>query len=198
MFEYSGLAIGFYKPDGTVISYNQLAIQNMGGNIQDYSGKSIYEVFPKESADFYMNRILKAINSESSEEYIDFVSLVPGDKWFSSTFTKIVDHNDEVLGVQIISKDITKTINMENALKASERKYRLITENGSDVITIYNITKNIHTYISPSVEKMRGFTVEEVRTMKFQDSIDPELFEYNINILNKNMDNFLQIGRAHV
>jgi len=191
LFEYSGLAVGFYKPDGTIISYNQLAIQNMGGDIQDYSGKSIYEVFPKASADFYMNRILKAINSESSEEYIDFVSLAPGDKWFSSTFTRIVDHNDDVIGVQIISKDITQTINMENALKASERKYRLITENGSDVITIYNISKNIHTYISPSVQKMRGYTVEEVRTMKFQDSIDPELFEYNINILNKNMDDFL-------
>ncbi len=191
LFEYSGLAVGFYKPDGTVISYNQLASQNMGGNIGDYDGKSIYDIFPKASADFYMARIVKAISAESSEEYIDFVPLEPGDKWFSSTLTKIVDQSDEVIGVQIISKDISQSINMENDLKASERKYRLITENNSDVITIYNISKNIHTYISPSVEKMRGFSVEEVRIMKFEDSIDPELFDFTVSMLMKNMNDFL-------
>lgn len=191
LFEYSGLAVGFYKPDGTVISYNQLASQNMGGNVGDYDGKSIYEIFPKASADIYMSRILKAISAESSDEYIDFVSLESGDKWFSSTFTKIINQSDEVIGVQIISNDITQAIKMENDLKASEKMYRLITENGNDVVTIYNITKNMHTYVSPSVQKMRGFTAEEVRRLKFEDSIAPEIIAFTISTFTKNMHDFL-------
>jgi len=191
LFEYSGLAVGFYKPDGTIISYNQLASQNMGGNIGDFDGKSIYDFFPKESANLYMSRIVKALSANSAEEYTDFVSLKTGDRWFSSTYKNVIDHSGVILGVQVISRDITQAIKMENDLKASEKMYRLITENGNDIVTIYNITKNIHTYISPSVQKMRGFTPEEVRKLKFEDSIAPELYEFTISTLMKNMDDFL-------
>ena len=47
-------------------------------------------------------------------------------------------------------------------LHESEAKYRFLADNISDVIWIYNLQRGCWEYVSPSVEKLRGFTVEEV------------------------------------
>jgi PAS domain-containing protein len=47
LFEYSGVGIGYYTTDGIVISYNQKALENIGGKIEDYVGKSIQALFPE-------------------------------------------------------------------------------------------------------------------------------------------------------
>ncbi|MEI7885721.1 MAG: PAS domain S-box protein, partial [Clostridia bacterium] len=120
LFDYSGLAIGFYKPDGEVISYNKKAAANMGGKPEDYIGKSIYELFPRSDADFYMGRINIALASDGQQEYEDYVALLPGEKWFLSTFNRIIGSNGEILGVQIISQDITEKKETVNSLKETQ------------------------------------------------------------------------------
>jgi PAS domain S-box-containing protein len=124
LHESAGIGIGYYKPDGTVISYNLLAAQNMGGNPEDFNGKSIFQLFPKQEADFYLGRITKAVGEEKPMIYEDLVSLPGGDKYFLSTFTTIKDARKNVLGVQIISQDITDLKKDQELLRQSEEKLK--------------------------------------------------------------------------
>ena len=57
--------------------------------------------------------------------------------------------------------DITDNKKSEINLRKSIKKYQLLAENISDVITVHNYTKNKFTYISPSVFQLRGFSPEE-------------------------------------
>ncbi|MDY6827419.1 MAG: CHASE domain-containing protein [Bacillota bacterium] len=57
---------------------------------------------------------------------------------------------------------------MTFALSESERKYRYMTENIADVIWTIDLEGNI-TYISPAIEKLIGFTSEEVMSMPISD-----------------------------
>jgi PAS domain S-box-containing protein len=120
LHETAGVGIGYYTPDGTVISYNTIAAQNMNGKPEDFAGKSIFDLFPKEVAEFYFKRIQKAINSKTPEEYEDKVELATNTKWFSSVYNRIQDSNQKIIGIQIISTDITDRKQAELALKQSQ------------------------------------------------------------------------------
>lgn len=66
--------------------------------------------------------------------------------------------------------DVTDRIKAEEALRESEEKYRFLAENSLDVIWTADLQGNL-TYISPAIEKMLGFTPEEILGMPIPDYI---------------------------
>ncbi len=73
-------------------------------------------------------------------------------------------------------RDITQKLESENALRASEERYRLIAESTSDVIYTLDLEMN-RTYLSPSVAKLRGLTYEESLAQSWEDILTPESLE---------------------
>ena len=64
----------------------------------------------------------------------------------------------------------------EEALRESEARYKLIAENMADIITVMDMDLNF-TYVSPSILKLRGFTVEESMKQKIDQIMTPESFK---------------------
>ena len=56
-------------------------------------------------------------------------------------------------------------------LVLSERKYRLLADNASDIIWVWNLHARKFDYISPSVERGRGFTPEEARELTLEQTL---------------------------
>ena len=77
--------------------------------------------------------------------------------------------------------DITSKKQTEQELVESNEKFKLFTENLTDVIWIFNLTQKRFTYISPSVTQLTGFSVEEA----LKQSIDECLTPKSIEIINK-------------
>ncbi len=58
-------------------------------------------------------------------------------------------------------------------MRISEEKHRLLADNALDVISVVDIDGNF-TYISPSVEKLRGSTPAEVMHQTLEEILTPE------------------------
>jgi PAS domain S-box-containing protein len=61
--------------------------------------------------------------------------------------------------------------------KEAEERYRLIAENVSDIIWVYNVTQKRFTYTSSSTYPISGFAADEALQQNLEDKINPEEFE---------------------
>jgi PAS domain S-box-containing protein len=73
-----------------------------------------------------------------------------------------------------ISRDITALKLVEQALQKSEGQYRLLTENIKDVVWILDAETLTFRYVSPSVERLRGFTPEEILSVPLDNALTAE------------------------
>jgi PAS domain S-box-containing protein len=69
--------------------------------------------------------------------------------------------------------DITEQKKAEEILRQSEEKYRMIAEIMTDVITVMDMNLSF-TFVSPSITRLRGFTVEESMEQTLEDVMTPE------------------------
>lgn len=131
-------------------------------------GKTITEVYPGIENTEMFSLLQKCMAEKTSgymENKLTFMDGTCG--WFELSIQAIPD------GLFILSHEITKRKKAESALKESEEKYRLITENTADLITVSDLNfKSI--YVSPSILQVRGFTVEEAMTQKLSEILTPE------------------------
>ena len=73
-----------------------------------------------------------------------------------------LDRDGNVLGYQGIARDITKRRRAEEALRESERNFRLVTETIQDVFWMSTPGIGQMVYISPAYEKVWGRTTESL------------------------------------
>ncbi len=82
----------------------------------------------------------------------------------------------DILGASVFSRDRTAQKKAEEALLKSERKYRLLADNVEDIIWTLNADLTHYTYVSPSVERLLGYSAKEVMEKGFGDCTLPESF----------------------
>jgi PAS domain S-box-containing protein/putative nucleotidyltransferase with HDIG domain len=80
--------------------------------------------------------------------------------------------DDLAFGVTILRTRI-KQDQTALALHESEERYRLIAENTADTIAVFDLNFNL-TYVSPSMLKLRGYTVQEAMTQTLNLMLTPD------------------------
>ncbi|HEY82646.1 MAG TPA: PAS domain S-box protein [Dehalococcoidia bacterium] len=87
-----------------------------------------------------------------------------------------------------IVRDITQHRAMERALRESEKRYRLVTENAADVI--WTVDLNMRpTYISPSIVRLLGYSVEEAMAKPMEEVFAPASYELAMKALAEELAN---------
>lgn len=79
--------------------------------------------------------------------------------------------------VEKLERTIAEQKDLEKKLMESEEIHRLLADNASDVIWTMDLSGKF-TYVSPSVEKLRGFTAEEVMAQSREELLCPSSLIY--------------------
>ncbi|MGG4451304.1 bifunctional diguanylate cyclase/phosphodiesterase [Brevibacillus porteri] len=102
--------------------------------------------------------------------------------WVDTTIVPFKDQAGEIYQYLSIRSDITARKQMEEELKRSEEKYRIIAENTSDIISIINLDGEF-LYLSPSHKRVWEHTVpdEEIHNLfEWIVEDDRDIFAYAI------------------
>lgn len=81
--------------------------------------------------------------------------------WVEATVTFIRNENNEPIGILSVNRDITERVRLNEELKKSEEKLRLLVEGTSHYFFFTQDEKANITYVSPSVEFITGYKKDE-------------------------------------
>ena len=155
--------------------------------------KHFYDMHPEKGREAFKEKMLGYI--ERGEPFRNVLHPVitksGGTAWFVSSSIPVRNAQGSLQGAWGTSTDITARIRAEEARRESERKYRILTETMKDVVWIVDVDTLRFLYISPSVEKLRGYIPEEVKRGTLADSFVPEQAEKVRKLIRSHADEFL-------
>ncbi len=175
IFENSNIGINLIDENGYITKVNNELTQILGYSKQELVGLHVNDITIEEDKHISSNFFKEAKEGKTERAVFEKRFLHKNKHIVHAQISSIYiqDNAEDNFYISHL-KDITQQKKAEEQLKASEQKYRLITENASDVIWILNITQNKYTYISPSVFQLRGFTVDEAMQQDINQSLTPE------------------------
>ncbi len=144
----------------------------------------------EEAANFYhpedRPRLLEALHNalhhgEAFDSELRFITAKGKQLWVRAIGRPIFEHSRIVRLIGVF-QDITPHRQAEEALRASEEKYRLLAENMDDVVWTLDLQGQF-TYVSPSVERLRGYTPEEVMRQPMDEALTPDSLEIAVTNL---------------
>jgi PAS domain S-box-containing protein len=156
-----------------VVLYISPAIRDLlGYDSAEIVGKNFIELAHKDdlsSLAEWFSELRKGVESQSEYRVIN----KSGELRWARTKTRPIMEDGLFKGARGIIIDVTAQRRVEEALRDSEKKYRLAVDNMADVITIMDMNLRF-TYVSPSMMRMRGYTVEEATAQTLEQIMTPE------------------------
>jgi PAS domain S-box-containing protein len=145
------------------IEVNDRMCELLGIEKVDIIGKTDYDLFPEDKADFYYKTDVNTISQNKTLHNIETSYMLSNENiiWLSSSKIPYYDIAGNVIGLAGISVDITEKKQAEENLQASKSRYKSIYNNIRDIYFESNFDGKI-IEISPSIEKLSKYKVKEV------------------------------------
>ncbi len=165
--EHAPLAVFISDGTGRYVEANQIALDMLGYDAPTLYEKRIPDIVPEVDHDVLFGAVaaLRSVGKyegELRQQRRDGQQI-----WISLRAVKINDDR-----FMAFCHDITARKQTEEALRESEARYRLLAENMVDVVWTMSPAGQF-TYVSPSVERLRGYTAPEVLAQSPAEALTP-------------------------
>lgn len=187
-------SIGIANLDGTIRDLSDKGADMFGfASTKEIIGKNVLEFIAPESQPL-AKKAFQGLYTGMHSGREEFVALKKdGTRFFVETnATMLKDMGGQPEAILYINRDITERKEQEIKLRESEEKYRMITENTSDVIWLFNLSRKAFDYISPSVQQLRGYSAEEAMQQTLEESLTTQSLPKALQLIKEKAGFFVQ------
>ena len=158
------------------IYVNNAICKLTGISREQWIGKTEYDLFPGEQADIFLahNRHVMETGEEDCNEEM-FTDAQGNIRMIMTTKTLYTGDTGERY-VVATTRDITERKHAEKAMQESEKRFRMLANNASDIIYVHSLDGE-YKYVSPSVKRVRGYSPEELIGRSIFSFMTPETAE---------------------
>ncbi len=186
--EQSSDIILLVNRDGVIIYENHAMEKNLGFKLESRIGHKIFDHIHSEDLCF----IEKVFNSLFKEGYEriqrDEIRIrdVNGNWHVFEAVASPLKRRNVVDALVVNLRDITQRKNAEQMLAQSEAKYRLLADHMKDHVWLTDLNFRL-SYVSPSVEKLMGYSLSELKKMPVDQIVTPESYQTVLDFIEMEM-----------
>lgn len=179
IIRYSGAGITMLDENGTYLLVNEKAAEELGGRPEDFIGKTLFDVFPKELADEYINSNRKLIMTGETRMYERTFNLPVGTKTYYIIEKPIKDVENNYVSLLSVATDITER------KKAEEKLERFVSIVSHELRTPITVLMMSIEYLNNNMGNIEPEVEEKLR----------EGISRNVFLLNDLVEDILMLSR---
>jgi PAS domain S-box-containing protein len=185
----AGTVIIVISQDQKILEWNLEAEKYFKLTREQVIGKIFLSVLPSEGLMAYMKKSIEDFDRKIilPNQEVELVGKDQVRYSFLWNLTPLFDNLSNSTSFIFLGQNIDTIKIAELEARASEEKYKLLAENISDVLWLMGMDGKI-IYVSPSVEKLRGYTVEEI----MQNDIMNSMTQDSQRVIKKAFAGFLE------
>ncbi|AEB08742.1 PAS domain-containing sensor histidine kinase [Desulfobacca acetoxidans] len=150
-----------FRPDTTLTYVNEAFCRFVGKDSKDFVGRSLPPFLTAEDQPRVKDLISSLTPTDSVREIEYPINLPDGQTyWLSWISHAFFDDQGRIIELQGVGRDITKRKEAEEALRQSERRFRMYTE--GSLVGVYLIQDNRFIYVNPVFARTFGYTPVEL------------------------------------
>jgi two-component system, cell cycle sensor histidine kinase and response regulator CckA len=175
-FASSPIGMALVALDGRYLEVNSAHCQIVGYSEGELQAKTFQDLTHPDDLDLDLAQVRQLLAGEvptyqMEKRYLHKQGQVV---WVLLSVALVRDRAGQPLYFVSQVEDITERERAVKALRASEEHYRLIADNAADVIWALDLATRRFTYMSPSIERLCGFTAEEMLARPFEAGLTPD------------------------
>ncbi|MFO7697251.1 MAG: PAS domain-containing protein [Anaerolineae bacterium] len=120
---------------GGVLASNVIAAQRLGVSVEGLVGASLFEFFPSDVTERRRKHLGTIMRTGQPVHFID----ERAGKTYDSNVYPVCDVDGVIIRLAAFSRDITERKQIEDELRASEEKYRLLFQNMAEGFALYEL-----------------------------------------------------------
>jgi PAS domain S-box-containing protein len=182
---FESAAEGILIVQGEVIRFANPALAEILGYSQDtITSRPFVEFIHPEDRSIILEHHIKRMRGDDVQTGYSFrvISADRTVKWLQ-IFSRVISWEGVKSSLNFVT-DITDRKWAEAALRENEERFRLIMENINDTLWLMDMNMK-PTWISPSVERTRGYSLEELRSLPLDKHVTPASLPRVLELINK-------------
>jgi PAS domain S-box-containing protein len=182
---------GYFEVDlaGNFTFFNDSLFRYFGYSKEELMGMNYRQYTDKEHSEELFQAYNKVYNTGKSTEGFDW-QIIRKDgtkRYVEASISLQKDSSGQPIGFKGIARDITENKKVEEALKKNEEQYRLLADNMTAHIWLMDLSTRKTIYVSPSVEKMYGYTLDEIPNISLKKLLTAESVQKMLDAFSNEM-----------